>query len=267
MNHPLVSQAELVRRVTEEVARRLGLEAGAAAMAAPVRAQTVERAEAEGRCEIFPEPAPHRTLDRGYVPIGVSARHCHVTPRQVEVLFGPGATLTPMKPLRQPGQFAAQETVTVVGPRGRAIERVRILGPCREETQLELSLTDCIAVGVEAPVRASGDHRDTPGGVVLVGPRGHVAMDRGVIRANRHIHLSLGEAAQLGLADRQRVIVQIDGDRPVMFYDVQVRARADFLSELHIDTDDANAVGLGSGAVARILRTRAEIADCGCLGA
>ncbi|MCC6547386.1 phosphate propanoyltransferase [Candidatus Sumerlaeota bacterium] len=266
----IVTHAELVRRITEQVARQIGDEV-AQPQAAPggqkprasYDAQASVRAEAEGRCQIFTYPTADRDLKHGFIPIGVSARHCHVSPSQVEILFGKGAQLTPMKPLKQPGQFAANETVSIIGPRGRVIERVRILGPARNETQVEISLTDCIYLGVDAPVRASGDHHDTPG-ILIVGPKGHLAVDRGVIRANRHIHLHTTEAATLGLKDQDRVMVKIDGDKPVIFYDVQIRVSEKFSQEIHIDTDDANAVGLEDGAVAQIIFKAEDITVCGC---
>lgn len=264
----LLTQAELIRRITDEVQARLG-----ATPRGQVRlekshgtALTVQaRAEENGVCEIHCDASADRTLQRGYIPIGVSARHCHVTEAQVEILFGAGAKLEPMKPLRQPGQFASKQLVSVIGPRGRAIERIRILGPARNDTQLEISLTDCIYLGVDAPVRASGDHRDTPG-ILMVGPAGHLAMDRGVIRANRHVHLHTDEAAMLGLKDQDTVMLKIDGDRPAIYYDVQVRVRPDFRHELHLDTDDANAIGLGDGAVAQIITDLSKVHSCGCGG-
>ncbi|MDX2175268.1 MAG: phosphate propanoyltransferase [Candidatus Sumerlaeia bacterium] len=252
----------MIRRVADEVAARLG--AHASRHAPQGSGAVLEEAEDTGRCEIFPDPGPERTLERGYIPIGVSARHCHVTAEQVEILFGKGAALEPLKPLKQTGQFAAKQTVSIIGPRGRALERVRILGPARSETQVEVSLTDCIQLGIEPPVRPSGDHRGTPG-LLMVGPAGHLAMERGVIRANRHVHLSTEEAALLGLRDRQTVLLKVDGDRPVLFYDVQVRVAPNFRAELHLDTDDANAVGLGAGAVAQLVRSLGDIPDCGCL--
>lgn len=275
---PLVTQAELVRRITAEVLARLGGEpsagCGCAAPKSPKAASAagcgcgcaggksaVERAQESGFCELFSEPVAGRTLDRGYIPIGISARHCHVTQPQLEVLFGAGAQLEPLKPLKQTGQFAAKQTVTIVGPRGRAIERVRILGPCRNDTQVEVSLTDLIQLGLEAPVRPSGVHEGTPG-ILIVGPKGHLAIERGVIRANRHIHLRTDQAAVLKLKDQDNVVVKIDGDRPVVYFDVQVRVRHDFDAEMHLDTDDANAVGLGDGAVAQIVRNREEIPGC-----
>lgn len=272
----LVTQTELVRRITEEVLARLsgsgapapalGETCGCKAKAAcGCKGESIaSRAEEQGRCEIYNDPEGARTLERGYIPIGVSARHCHVTEAQVEILFGAGAKLEPMKPLKQPGQFASRQLVSIVGPRGRVIERVRILGPARNETQVEISLTDCVYLGVEAPVRPSGVHTGSPG-ILIVGPAGHLAISTGVIRANRHVHLHTSEAAALGLSDKDTILLKIDGDRPAIFYDVQVRVRPDFSAELHLDTDDANAIGLADGSMAQIIRDRSQIPDCGCL--
>jgi len=264
------TEAELIRRIADRVARELAGGAQPAAKATKTNCGCgckgqrgfIKIAEENGHCAIFREPDAERTTERGFVPIGISARHLHVTEAQVEQLFGKGHRLTPIKPLLQPGQFAAKETVSVIGPRGRALERVRILGPCRSATQLEVSLTDCIALGIEAPVRPSGNHTET-GGILIVGPAGHLPIERGVIRANRHIHLHTREAAALGLKDNDTVMVHIDGDKPVLYYDVQIRVSDSFTAEMHLDTDDANAVGLREGAAARIVRRPEDIVVCG----
>ncbi len=263
----LKTEAELVRLVMQEIQSRMNLSPSISLPGKlPQNRQDsqchVRRAEAEGVCEIYFEPDRDRTLEKGYVPIGISARHCHVTQQQLEILFGKGATLTPMKPLRQPGQFAAKEVVSIIGPRGRSLENIRILGPCRDDTQVEVSQTDCIQLGVSAPVRPSGDHRETPG-IIMIGPAGHLVIDKGVIRANRHIHLHTKEAALLELNDNDTVMVKIDGDKPVVYYDVQIRVSDKFEAEMHLDTDDANAVGLGKNALAQILKNPSEIPFCG----
>lgn len=266
----MITEAELVRKIAEQVAARLAnspapqtaTEKKPGCGCGCKRSTFTEVAEKEGHCEIFPRASAEQTLSNGFVPIGISARHVHVTQEQLEVLFGKGHQLKPMKPLKQHGQFAAEETVSVIGPRGRAIERIRILGPCRNDTQVELSQTDCIAVGVDAPVRASGDHRDTPG-ILIVGPAGHLAIGRGVIRANRHIHLHSSEAAALNLRDNDLVMVKISGDKPVIYYNVQVRVSERFSAEMHLDTDDANAVGLPRGAMAQIVRRAEDVVLCG----
>lgn len=195
---------------------------------------------------------PEHSIAKGFVRLGVSARHCHVTQEDLEILFGPGAKLTVYKDLLQPGEFAAEQVVTLVGPRMRALEKVRILGPTRKKTQVEVSLTDAIYLGFRPPVRPSGNHKESSPGV-LVGPKGSVNLPDGVIRANRHIHLHTRDAQILGLQDNMKVMVRIDGDRPVLYHDVQLRVSDKFISEMHLDTDDANAVGVTSGDFAQII--------------
>ncbi|MGB9692530.1 MAG: phosphate propanoyltransferase [Candidatus Sumerlaeaceae bacterium] len=195
-------------------------------------------------------------LRAGRIPIGVSARHVHLSREHLETLFGPNAELTVLRPLRQTGEFASNQQVLIVSSAGKCLGPVRILGPLRKATQVEISLTDCFALGLKKPppVRPSGDHRDSIG-LTLVGPVGSVTLTSGVIRANRHIHLHVSEAAALGLRDKDTVAVHVEGERPAILLDVQVRAAETFRSELHLDTDDANALGVKSGDFAQILRT------------
>jgi acetate kinase len=181
------------------------------------------------------------------VTIGVSAHHVHLSQAHVEALFGPGHALTPGTALRQPGQFAAQERVDLVGPRGR-VERVRVLGPTRAETQVEISRTEEFQLGLDAPIRDSGDLRGTPG-LTLEGPAGRVALDHGVICARRHIHMGPGDAALLGVKDKDVVLVEVRGARPLVFGDVLVRVKPDYVLEMHVDTDEANAAELSTGAL------------------
>ncbi len=185
------------------------------------------------------------------VPAGISARHVHVTQEHLELLFGPGHELTPIKDLTQPGQFAADERVTLVGPKG-VIQRVRILGPVRKATQVEISRTDCYALGISAPVRESGDIEETPG-IVIVGPYGPVKIDQGVIIAKRHIHFTPDDAKEFGVKDGQKVMVKTEGERPLVFDDVVARVREDFALDLHLDTDEANAAGLKQGDMVTLL--------------
>lgn len=186
------------------------------------------------------------------IPIAVSARHAHLSQATLERLFGAGFELTPKTMLSQTGQFAAEETVTLVGPRGR-LDHVRLMGPPRRSNQIELSRSDEIALGVEAPVRLSGNLANTPG-IVLEGPAGKLALDNGVITARRHIHMSTDDAARLGLDNGDVVSVRIDdADRALTFDDVVVRAAHDFRLELHLDTDEANAAGVGAGDWAELL--------------
>jgi acetate kinase len=181
------------------------------------------------------------------IPIAISARHVHLTAASVAALFGPGHTLTAQAPISQPGQYAATETVTLVGPRGR-LEHVRVVGPPRAADQVELARTDEFALGVDAPVRESGDLEHTPG-IRIEGPAGVVTLRKGVISALRHIHMTPADAAEFGVADGDRVDVRVTGgDRSLTFGEVLVRVRADFALEMHVDTDEGNAAGLMPGA-------------------
>lgn len=186
------------------------------------------------------------------VPINISARHLHIRQDHLEQLFGPGTQLTKLKDLLQPGEFAANETVSVVGPNRRVFEQVRILGPVRKATQVELSFTDGRYLGMNLPPRISGDIGGTHP-IVLVGPRGSVYLPEGVIRALRHIHIGEDDAARLGLRNGQMVSVQTVGPMALTFDKVLLRAGKNALREMHIDTDEANAAGLGMGAVGEIV--------------
>ena len=174
--------------------------------------------------------------------IETSARHVHVTKEDLEILFGAGATLTPKKDLSQPGQFACEERVTVVGPK-RSIERVSILGPVRPATQVELSLTDIRSIGLSAPIRESGDLAGSTG-CKIVGPCGEIEIAEGVIAAKRHIHFTPADAEKFGVKDKQIVSVKVDGERGLTFGDVVVRVSEKFQARMHIDTDEANAAGI-----------------------
>jgi acetate kinase len=181
------------------------------------------------------------------IPVAVSARHAHLSQATIERLFGSGYRLEQRAPLSQTGQYAAQETVSLIGPRGR-IDGVRILGPPRSADQVEISRSDEFTLGVDAPVRISGDLANTPG-ITLEGPRGRVPIRSGVICARRHVHMSPADAERLGVHDHQRVRVRIDSEgRDLTFEDVTVRVAPDFRLELHLDTDEANAARLSSGA-------------------
>ncbi|MCG3180360.1 MAG: hypothetical protein BIFFINMI_02719 [Phycisphaerae bacterium] len=175
--------------------------------------------------------------------VNISARHLHADRATLEKLFGPGAELTVYRWLYQPGEFASEQRVTIVGPRGRAIENVRILGPARNLTQVEVSLTDAVALGIDAPVRLSGDIQGTPG-CLLVGPKGSIELKQGVIRAQRHVHLSPADAKAYGFADGQMVRLRVGGDCPTAFEGVRCRVDERFLLEVHLDTDEGNACNL-----------------------
>jgi putative phosphotransacetylase len=179
------------------------------------------------------------------VPVGISARHVHITKEHVELLFGAGYQLTPLKPLSQPGQFACEEQVVICGPSG-SLSGVRILGPERKESQVEVALSDCRKLGIRPPVRTSGDLRGTPG-VVLKGPKGEVVLQEGVIIADRHIHMTPEDAAWFGVSDRERVSVVADGSRGGVLSQVLIRIARESRLDFHVDTDDANAFELEQG--------------------
>lgn len=185
------------------------------------------------------------------VPVGVSARHIHLAQEHVEILFGSGATLTEFKPLSQPGQFAANETVAVYGPKG-SFPKVRILGPARKATQLEVSRTDAFALGLKPPLRESGSIDDTPG-IRIVGPVGEVTVDKGVIVAARHIHFHTTDAERWGIADKQMLKVRVAGDRGVVFEQVLARVSDQFALDMHIDTDEGNAANVNTGDFGEIV--------------
>ena len=184
--------------------------------------------------------------------VETSARHVHLTREHVEILFGKGATLTHKKDLSQPGQFACEEKVTLIGPR-KELENVRVLGPVRSDSQVEISRTDEFFLGIDAPVRASGDIQNSPG-ITLEGPAGRVVLDHGVICAWRHIHMHPDDAEHFGVEDHDVVEVAIEGtNRELIFGDVLIRVSPKYRLEMHIDTDEANAVMLPREAYGIIL--------------
>ena len=185
------------------------------------------------------------------VPVGISVRHIHLTRADVDKLFGYGYQLTPKKALSQPGQFACEECLDVIGPKGE-LKRVRILGPERSATQIELAQTDCRTIGVNAPVRSSGDTKGTPG-VTLRGPLGELTVPEGVIVADRHLHMTPAQAAAFGLADGDRVQIRINGLKPGIMGGVLVRASNKCALDFHIDTDDGNAFLLKQGQLVPVL--------------
>ena len=188
------------------------------------------------------------------LPIAVSARHIHLTEAAVRALFGPHHTLTPYKPLSQPGQFACEEQLTIIGPK-RSIEGVRVLGPVRSKCQVEISRTDEFHLGVDAPVRGSGDVANTPS-VTLEGPAGRLTLDEGLICAWRHIHMTPEDAQRFGVQNKDVVDVTVDTDgRDLTFGDVLVRVSPKYALEMHIDTDEANAAELSRGTVGSLVPT------------
>ncbi len=192
--------------------------------------------------------------------VSISARHVHLTDEHVERLFGPGRTLTPGKPLYQDGFYAAEETVMIVGPRRRMLPEVRVLGPTRPHSQVELALTDAISLGLDIPVRHSGDIEGTPG-CVLVGPAGTVELNQGVIRAARHVHMSFDEADYYGVKNGDFMTLKITSHQcTVAFDDLLVRADKAAKLEVHIDTDEGNACNLDAASEVQLVPQK----DCDC---
>ena len=183
--------------------------------------------------------------------VETSARHVHLSQADLETLFGKGYELTPLKDLSQPGQYACKELLTIVGPSLRPIEKVRVLGPVRPASQVEISRTDSFVLKVKPPVRESGDIAGSAP-ITIIGPKGIVTLKEGCIIANRHIHMSELDGKNFGLKDGDYVTVDVKGERRTTFYDVQVRVSDKFRLEMHVDTDDANAAGIGNGAVVSI---------------
>ena len=196
---------------------------------------------------------PKSDTHDGTVPVGVSNRHVHLSEGDLEILFGKGYKLTPIKELSQPGQYACRETLTVISPSMRMIEGVRVLGPVRRSSQVEISKTDSYALKVTPPVRESGDIKGSAA-VTLVGPMGAVTLKEGCIIANRHIHMSPEEGRAFGVKDGDYVTVEVDGTRRTRWYDVQVRVHESFRLEMHVDTDDANSAGISNGFKVKIVK-------------
>ena len=188
----------------------------------------------------------------GYkVGVGISNKHLHLSDEDLERLFGAGAKLTPFKELVQPGQFAADERVDIVGPKA-TFKGIRIIGPTRKQSQVEISQTDARTLGIEPPVRESGKLEGSTG-IKLVGPAGEIELNEGVIVALRHIHLSPDEAMEAGLKDQDIVDVQTFGSRPLIFQDVVIRSGEAHKCEFHVDTDEANAAGIANGQEIEII--------------
>jgi putative phosphotransacetylase len=184
------------------------------------------------------------------IPVGVSNKHIHLSREDLEALFGKGYELTKMKDLAQPGQYAAKETLCVAGPKG-SFTGIRVLGPVRKESQVEISRTDAYQLGVNPPVRASGDLKDSAD-ICLIGPAGMLVLKSKLIIAKRHVHMTPGEAAAFGVSDGDIVAVTCDSERKCYFCDTLVRSTSASALEFHIDTDEANAAGIKNGMLARI---------------
>ncbi|PAB59222.1 phosphate propanoyltransferase [Anaeromicrobium sediminis] len=191
-------------------------------------------------------------MSKFYVPVGLSNRHIHLSKKDVEALFGEGYELTRFKDLAQPGQYAAAEKVDMVGPKG-TIKGVRVLGPVRKDTQIEISLADGFVLGVKPPVRDSGDIEGSPG-VKIVGPKGEVTIDKGVIAAARHIHMHTSDAEAIGVSDRDLVKVKVEGKRGLIFENVLARVHEEFKLEFHVDIEEGNAAGIKNGQELEIIK-------------
>ena len=219
-------------------------------------AEMVKRvlAELEKSPATTPAAAPAPAASAGEIPVGISNRHIHLSREDVDTLFGQGYELTPLKDLSQPGQYACKETLTLLGPSMRAIENVRVLGPVRSASQVEISRTDSFTLKVKPPVRESGSIAGSAP-VIIVGPKGVVTLKEGCIIANRHIHMHTDDAARFGVKDGEYIDVDVtSGERRTRWFDVQVRVSPKFALEMHVDTDDANAVGIGNGARVSVVK-------------
>ena len=186
------------------------------------------------------------------LPIALSNKHVHLSQADVDALFGEGYQLTPFKPLSQPGQYACEEKVDLVGPKG-TIKGVRVLGPVRPESQVEVSLADARGLGLAVPVRQSGDVEGTPA-FKLVGPKGEVECEKGIIVAARHIHMSLEDAEKFGVKDKDVVSVKTEGLRGLTFHNVLVRASEKFALEMHVDIEEGNAAGVKNGDLVELIK-------------
>ena len=197
-----------------------------------------------------------QSLNDGDIPVGVSNRHIHLTQEHLDILFGPGYELTKLKDLSQPGQFACKEQLTLIGPSLKAIEGVRVLGPLRKKSQVEISKTDSFTLKVKAPVRESGDVVGSAP-ITIVGPKGIVELKEGCILANRHIHMSPSDAERFGVKDGDYVAVDTVGEgKRTTLWDVQIRVSEKFILEMHLDTDDANACGIGNGSRVKLIKNK-----------
>ncbi|OLS35612.1 hypothetical protein BTR25_19505 [Bacillus sp. MRMR6] len=190
------------------------------------------------------------------VPIAVSNRHIHLSPEHVERLFGRGYQLNKLKDLSQPNQFAAKETVTLIGPKGK-IANVRVLGPSRGSTQVEVSLFDGFTLGVKPPIRNSGDIKGSAP-IMIQGPRGQIKIDEGLICAARHIHMHTSDAVHYEVADGDLVQVKVEGQRGIIFSNVLIRVSPKYKLEMHIDLDEANAANIKNGQLGEIISVESK---------
>ncbi|MEQ9410521.1 MAG: phosphate propanoyltransferase [Fuerstiella sp.] len=247
----MVSTATLQRSDVERIVRDvLARQAGGGFTNATTSGIPVLRGSATNSVERSVAAAAHRNP----LVVNISARHVHLCEEHVEILFGRGATLTPQKDLYQDGYYAAEETVAVVGPRRRMLPSVRVLGPCRGDSQVELAFTDGISLGLDLPVRISGNIQGTPG-CVLVGPKGVVELQQGVIRAMRHVHMGPADLVHYGVADQEHVHLRVESPGcTTVLEDLVVRAGENIKLEVHLDTDEGNAVNLESATSVELIK-------------
>ena len=219
-----------------------------------LNAQSIEAIVKKIVSEMGTVPAAAAAGNDLTVPVGISNRHIHLSRADLDTLFGAGYELTPIKDLSQPGQFACKEQLTIVGPSMRSIEGVRVLGPVRKQSQVEISVTDSYVLKVKPPVRESGSLAGSAP-VTIIGPKGIVTLKEGCIIANRHIHMSLEDGARFGVKDGDYVTVDaFSGTKRTRWFDVQVRVSDQFRLEMHVDTDDANAVGFKNGSTVTVVK-------------
>jgi len=219
----------------------------------PIDRERVERLVAQiVRDRLGPSP---KTATRSPLVVNVSVRHMHITQEHLEILFGPGAELTPLRRLYQEGEFAAEQSVDLIGPKRRMLHDVRILGPIRAQTQIELAFSDAIALGIDVPVRMSGNIDGTPGCIVM-GPKGHIVLDKGVIRAQRHVHMSPVDADHYGVQSGDMVDLVVEHPTcPLTICGIVVRVRPRYKLEVHIDTDEGNACDLSGATGLRLVKS------------
>ena len=236
VNQPAPIDQEILNRIVREVFERIN-------PGSPVNAPAGEMLTGEHGLSIQPKK----------IPIGVSVRHVHVCKKDLETLYGPGAELHPMRELYQPGTYAAEETVGIIGPKMRLLEKMRILGPMRDLTQVELAKTDAIYLGIKAPLRMSGDIKGSAP-VTLIGPKGMVQLKEGCIRAMRHIHMNPQEAEYFGLKNGDRVKLRVGGPTAVTFENVAVRIGENIKLEVHLDTDEGNVADIHCNQEVEIIK-------------
>lgn len=198
------------------------------------------------------EEVVNRVKKEAFIEVEASGRHVHLSRKDIDKLFGKGYVLTKVKDLSQPGQYACKERVTIKGPKGN-LNNVIVLGPERKDSQVEVSLTDALALGVKPPIKQSGDIYETPG-IVIETDSGYVELSKGLIAAKRHVHITPKDAEKFGVRDNDVVKVKVFGKRPLIFDDVVVRVNENFRTYMHIDYDEANACGYSKGTLARFIK-------------